>query len=182
MSINITKIKNPKNYVQPFSKKMKTIAFFVVMVSMIIGAPIVWSSGGKPFSPLINLFLIVQYLIVWSYLSLLLFVFYKRTHLREYLLHNHLFWLSGLMALPIISLFSSFLPLIKNSFGTDIYIIITIISSLTWGFFYVIGKIINKQKVELFENETQEQMRVWQGLLKMTLLEIALLRFPKHQV
>jgi hypothetical protein len=181
MSIKITEIKNTKEYVRPFSKQMKTIVVIVVIASMIIGGPIVWSSGGKPFSPLINLFLIVQYLIVWGYLSLLLFMFYRNTHLREYVLHIHTMWLTGLITFPITFLLSRFLPLIKTSIGTDIYIVCTFISPGLWLAIYLIGKIINKQNMKLFEVETQENASLWQDLFRMTSIDIALLRFPKHK-
>ena len=173
--------RDPKIYTQPFSKKMNSIAVAVIIGMMVIGAPIIWTSNAKPLSPSSTIISIVVEGLVWVYLTAILFVFYKRTRLQEYLLSAHSFWLAGLVSSPIAYILSKVFDIFRNDIGTIPQTIIGISIGCTWLVLALIGEVISRRRKKLFYEETLREANLWCELHAMTIVDIALLKFPKEK-
>jgi hypothetical protein len=171
---------NSTKYFSPFSKKLRTVAFGVVLCGGLITAPIVWSPGGEPLSPILSAVANAVQIAVWFYLSAILFQFYKRTQLREYILSTHSFWLAGITAYPITYLFGGILRLFGNAIPSNLYTLLTFIISGTWLVLAIAGKAFSQHRGNLLKVEIQSHSTLWKELLRMDYISIALLKFPKY--
>ena len=173
-----SKINHSTKYVSPFAKKMKTVAVGILICGGLIGAPIIWSSAGKPLLPIMFAAARAIEIIVWLYLSAILFQFYRRTQLREYVLHIHTFWLAGVIAFPFSYLFGGILFLFRNAMQPNLYTFFGFAISATWLILLLIGKALCKRRVKQMDTEIQSNTAIWKRLLGMDLKSIALLQFP----
>jgi hypothetical protein len=173
----LPKTNHSKKYVLPFAKKMNITAIGILICGGIIAAPIVWSSGGKTTTPLFGIAKATE-VIVWFYLSAILFQFYRRTQLREYILNTHTYWLAGVIAYPINYLFGSILYLFRNGMQPNLYTFSQITISSTWLILWLVGIVLRQRRAKQMEVEIQKNASVWKHLINMKLKSIALLQFP----
>jgi hypothetical protein len=164
----------------PFAKNMKSVAIGVLIFGGIIAAPIVWSSNGKPTTLIFVASRAIE-IIVWFYLSAILFLFYQRTQLREYILHTHTYWLAGVVAYPITYLLNGILLLFGNAIQTNLYTFFGFVIPATWLILLLVGKAFRQRRTKQLETETQNNLTIWKHLLDMELKSIALLQFPSNR-
>ncbi len=173
--------KNNSNKIQsPFSKKMKTLAIGIVLCGMALITPFVWSSASKPSSTIFFGIANAVEVAVWIYLSAILFQFYKRTQLREYILNVHTFWLAGIIAYPLSYIFGGILHLFQNAIQSSLYTSLGILISGIWLVLFVVGKVISQHREDQFQSEIKRNSTIWNCLLRMNYKGIASLKFPKN--
>jgi len=170
---------NPKKYISPFASKMKILAITVALCGMFVGAPIIFSSGGKPLTTFSFVICQIITISVWFYLSAILFQFYRRTRLREYILTTHTFWLAGIIAYPLSAILNGILRLIQNLIQPNLLTTLFFLLAWLWFILSVIGKVISQMRGELFKSEVQANKATWKELLSMNYRKIAFLNFPQ---
>jgi hypothetical protein len=161
-----------------FARKMRAVALGIVLCAMFLAAPIVWSSDPRSPSPVLLVGARAVEIATWSYLAAILIHFYRRTRLREYLLQYHTYWLSGLIAYPLMFLLGGGLMVVRRAIPSGLYEMALFLASGTWLALMLVGRALRRRRANQMREEADAGTALWWQLRAIRIKDIILLRFP----
>jgi hypothetical protein len=178
-SMTSSKTTYSTKYFAPFTKKMNTIAGVVLICATLLSLPFLWLSNWKyPGPGLVTTVSNSVSVIVWLYLSAILFQLYRHTHLREYILQAHTLWLAVVIIGPLMTLLISILNLFRGVIEPGLYLSFFMAANALFLALLLIIRVLSKRRATQMSLEIQGSAAIWKQLLALDLKDIALLQFP----
>jgi hypothetical protein len=126
----------------------------------------------------INVISVFIELLIWFYLSIILIQFYRLTHLKELILSNYTFWLSGILSVGVGNILYGVNLLIEHLFGYSLHNILGWFGFL-WPALYLIGLFLRRYRAIELINEKDNHTDLLKMLASLDYKDIMLLRFLK---